>query len=66
MVNNGDKMKESESLKNTRLTISFPNDTYLKLEDLAKEKDVSIAWVVRDALKLYFQSNEQNKSKVDE
>ena len=32
-----------------RATISFPPDVYETLEVIAKEKKVSLAWVVRDA-----------------
>lgn len=36
-----------------RATISFPSDLYKALEELAREKKVSIAWVVRDAAEQY-------------
>lgn len=61
MVNSGDKMSTEKPVKNTRLTISFPEDIYSQLEDIAKSKDVSIAWVVRDALKVYLQTSNQGK-----
>jgi metal-responsive CopG/Arc/MetJ family transcriptional regulator len=36
-----------------RASVSFPPDLYHTLEKIAKEKKVSIAWVVRDAAEKY-------------
>jgi len=36
-----------------RASITFPPDVYKTLEELAREKKVSIAWVVRDAVEKY-------------
>ena len=36
-----------------RATISFPLDLYATLEEIAKQKKVSLAWVVRDAAEQY-------------
>lgn len=36
-----------------RTSISFPPDLYKILEEIAKEKKVSLAWVVRDAAERY-------------
>ena len=36
-----------------RATISFPSELYETLEGIAKEKKVSLAWVVRDAATKY-------------
>lgn len=36
-----------------RATISFPTELYERLEDIAKRKKVSLAWVVRDATEQY-------------
>ena len=36
-----------------RASISFPADIYRILEVLAKQKKVSLAWVVRDAAEKY-------------
>jgi metal-responsive CopG/Arc/MetJ family transcriptional regulator len=38
---------------NVRASISFPSDLYATLEKLAKQKKVSLAWVVRDAAEKY-------------
>jgi len=36
-----------------RATISFPSELYKTLEDIAREKKVSLAWVVREAAEQY-------------
>jgi predicted DNA-binding protein len=38
-----------------RASISFPADIYRILEVLAKQKKVSLAWVVRDAAEKYIE-----------
>lgn len=43
--------------KTTRASVSFPVDLYETLEEIAKEKKVSVAWIVRDAAEKYV--NEQ-------
>ncbi|HEY1160482.1 MAG TPA: CopG family transcriptional regulator [Terracidiphilus sp.] len=48
------KLPEGKSLKApkkvaVRASISFPSDLYETLEELARRKKVSLAWVVRDA-----------------
>ena len=36
-----------------RTTVSVPTKHYSQLEELARQKKVSIAWVVRDAIEHY-------------
>ncbi|MBZ5727200.1 MAG: ribbon-helix-helix domain-containing protein [Acidobacteriia bacterium] len=36
-----------------RASVSFPPELYRTLEELAKKKKVSIAWVVREAAEQY-------------
>jgi len=36
-----------------RASISFPPDLYKTLEELAKQKKVSLAWIVREASERY-------------
>lgn len=36
-----------------RASVSFPPDLYRTLEEIAKQKKVSVAWVVRDAAERY-------------
>jgi predicted DNA-binding protein len=46
------KMKLQSSAQ-VRATISFPPDLYETLEKIAKQKKVSLAWVVREAAEKY-------------
>ena len=43
-------MKAASAL---RASVSFPPDLYRTLEQIAKQKKVSVAWVVRDAAEKY-------------
>jgi hypothetical protein len=36
-----------------RASVTFPPELYKTIEDLARRKKVSIAWVVRDAVEKY-------------
>lgn len=52
------KKRERRSLKvqgvsTIRASITFPPNLYETLEEIAKEKKVSLAWVVRDAAEKY-------------
>ncbi len=44
---------KSQSTAQVRATISFPPAVYETLEVIAKEKKVSLAWVVREATEKY-------------
>jgi metal-responsive CopG/Arc/MetJ family transcriptional regulator len=46
-------MKFQGSPASVRATISFPPDIYENLEVIAKQKKVSLAWVVREATEQY-------------
>lgn len=46
------KMKAQDTAA-IRASISFPPDIYSTLESIAKEKKVSLAWVVREAAEKY-------------
>ena len=46
------KRRPSEG-SSVRATISFPSETYQTLEDIARRKKVSLAWVVREASEQY-------------
>jgi len=48
----GKKMK-AQGAAQVRATISFPPEVYETLENIAKEKKVSLAWVVREAAEQY-------------
>jgi metal-responsive CopG/Arc/MetJ family transcriptional regulator len=55
------KAKETAQLKDptqtkrdsARISVSFPRDLYETLDRIAKNKKVSVAWVVRDAAEKY-------------
>jgi len=42
-----------------RASISFPPALYRSLEGVAKQKKVSLAWVVRDAAEMYIAQSEK-------
>lgn len=44
---------EQQENASVRASISFPPELYRTLEDIAKRKKVSLAWVVRDAAEKY-------------
>jgi metal-responsive CopG/Arc/MetJ family transcriptional regulator len=53
-----EKQSQGKSLKAqrraaVRASISFPVDLYESLEQIARQKKVSLAWVVRDASERY-------------
>jgi metal-responsive CopG/Arc/MetJ family transcriptional regulator len=47
------KTMRSQRTSLVRASISFPPDLYETLEGIAKQKKVSLAWVVRDAVEKY-------------
>lgn len=47
------KRMKAESAAAIRASISFPPEMYETLEVIAKEKKVSLAWVVREAAERY-------------
>lgn len=50
----GERQKlTSKSAAAVRASISFPPDIYQTLEEIARQKKVSLAWVVREAAEKY-------------
>ncbi len=47
----GDMERSTSSA--SRASVSFPPELYRTLEEIAKQKKVSVAWVVRDAAEKY-------------
>ena len=47
------KNNKSPNSSWVRASISFPPDVYRALSELAKQKKVSLAWVVREAAEKY-------------
>jgi len=48
-----------------RASISFPPELYGTLEELAKQKKVSLAWVVRDAAEKYVADRPSTNEKAE-
>jgi len=44
---------QTEPTASVRASVSFPPEVYRTLEEIAKQKRVSLAWVVRDAAEQY-------------
>lgn len=47
------KSKKASAVPALRASVSFPPELYHTLELIAKQKKVSIAWVIRDAAEKY-------------
>jgi len=52
-LGNGRKKTTIQSTSAVRASISFPSDIYETLDIIAKQKKVSLAWVVREAAEKY-------------
>jgi metal-responsive CopG/Arc/MetJ family transcriptional regulator len=52
------KTMMTQSTPAVRASISFPPTLYETLEEIAKQKKVSLAWVVRDAAEKYVSDQE--------
>ena len=56
----GDRQSmKPEGAAAVRASISFPPDVYEVLEQLAKQKKVSLAWIVRDAVERYIAEQQE-------
>jgi len=49
----GREVQAAETAASVRASVSFPLELYRTLEEIAKQKKVSLAWVVRDAAERY-------------
>ncbi len=45
--------KKAHGARSVRSSISFPRDIYQSLDEIAAQKKVSLAWVVREAVERY-------------
>jgi hypothetical protein len=59
----GKKRMKVQKTAQVRATISFPPDLYETLEELAKRKKVSLAWVVREASEKYIAAQKPESGK---
>lgn len=57
------KVNVNRSKETVRASISFDSEDYEQLEQLAAEKKVSLAWVVREAVSLYIQDDTQDNQR---
>jgi predicted DNA-binding ribbon-helix-helix protein len=46
-------VRKAKSEPSTRASVTFPAEVYTSLEIIAKQKKVSMAWVIRDAAEKY-------------
>ena len=60
------KNMKAQSTATIRASISFPPDVYETLEIIAKEKKVSLAWVVRDATEKYVVNHKHGSGSTEE
>jgi hypothetical protein len=60
---NGESLKMQNAAA-VRASISFPAALYETLEDIAKHKKVSMAWVVRDAAEKYVASEAKEETRT--
>ena len=52
--------------KSMRASVSFPRELYETLEQIAQEKKVSVAWVVREAAEKYVEDRWPLFGRMDE
>ena len=50
------KARIQDTASTVRASISFPSDIYKTLEHIARDKKVSLAWVVREAVDQYVEN----------
>jgi hypothetical protein len=47
------RARKPSGARSVRASISFPPDVYKSLDEIARQKKVSLAWVVREASETY-------------
>jgi len=56
------KSLKARKKKAVRASISFPSDLYETLEEIANQKKVSLAWVIRDAAERYVKGETKQRN----
>jgi len=56
MASKSGKVTRMRTASTSRASVSFPPELYRTLEAIAKQKKVSIAWVVREAAERYVEA----------
>jgi predicted DNA-binding protein len=64
MQEQGPSKETRKAVRQPRASITFPPKLYRTLESLAKEKKVSLAWVVREAAEMYVAGQPNVASKM--
>jgi predicted transcriptional regulator len=52
-IETGQTPLDKQTATPVRVSVGFPPDVYRTLEDIARRKKVSLAWVVREAAEQY-------------
>jgi predicted transcriptional regulator len=52
-----------QKLKKNRITVSLTQEEYIALSDLADQKDVSLSWIIRQAIKKYLEKDAEESQK---
>lgn len=61
-----ERIRKADPMSALRASVSFPPNIYRALEAIAKQKKVSIAWVVRDAAEKYVAVLKARPENIDE
>lgn len=62
MIRSKDPPRDDASKVKVRASVSLPPDLHTELEKIAREKRVSLAWVIRDAAEQYVAQQVSPKS----
>jgi hypothetical protein len=54
--------KSSKKSSSVRASVTFDYEHYTQIQNVAKEKRVSVAWVVRDAIEQYLVAADRTKT----
>lgn len=52
-------------LKSTRLTVSLEEQDYDALTQIAVAKDVSLSWVIRQAIRQFIERDRESEAKIE-
>ena len=55
------KDRKKQIKRMPRASVTLPPDVYVILEQIAKEKKVSLAWVIRDAADKYIEEKQSQQ-----
>jgi predicted transcriptional regulator len=52
-----------QKLKKNRITVSLTQEEYIALSHLADQKDVSLSWIIRQAIKKYLEKDAEESQR---